>query len=180
MSHHYGKAAIEFCRSLYLKYGGRNFAAIEAEMQRRYPKWRKQNLSRKGTQCWITKYGFDRSLEVHLQTLAVQHAETDGEKQFKQLVTVRDQLFGMVVKQPGDKELVWQFRDVCREVTTMLARLDAGSKDATAFAASWETLLDILHEFNPDLAIRLLGLQDEILKRVKARHAATHPQPERI
>src|SRR6185503_2243096 len=70
----YSEDAIELARKLYCKYGGRNLPAIEAEMRKTYPRWQKQNLIDRGKgkavrMGWITRYGFDNSLKLHMEKL---------------------------------------------------------------------------------------------------------------
>jgi hypothetical protein len=73
----YNQEAIELARSLYCKYGGKNLDAVQREMRKAgYPSWNKKTLFDKGREDtphyrmgWITKYGFDNSLRMHLEKL---------------------------------------------------------------------------------------------------------------
>jgi hypothetical protein len=73
----YNQDAIELARSLYCKYGGKNLDAVQREMRKAgYPGWLKTYLFDKGRDGtahyrmgWITKYGFDNSLRMHLEKL---------------------------------------------------------------------------------------------------------------
>ena len=76
MPKQYGKDVIEKARLLYCKFGGQDFDAIETEMRKEFPTWRKQNLKAKGKGKdsrlgWIDEHQFDKSLIEYQKTLIV-------------------------------------------------------------------------------------------------------------
>jgi hypothetical protein len=166
----YPDAAVELARSLYLKYGGGNFEAIEAEMRRAgYHNWSRQNLSRADDKNWVRRYGFERSLATHIQNAAIRRAETQGEKQLRQLAGVRDRLYEEIESGKFDAKTLDTFRGTCSQITEMLSKLRAGTNTLEAFVVSWETLLEVLGELKPELIGELLNIGDEIFEKVRVK-----------
>ena len=76
MPSQYPPEAIEKCRKLYCKFGGKDFDAIQREMRKEYPTWRKQNLKPRGKGAdsrlgWIVEHNFDKSLHEYLKTQVI-------------------------------------------------------------------------------------------------------------
>jgi hypothetical protein len=170
MASSYPNEAVELARSLYLKYGGRNFEAIEAEMRRAgYHNWSRQNLSRSDDKNWVRRYGFERSLELHIQNAAMRRAESQGEKQLRQLAGVRDRLYAEIEVGKFDAKTLDTFRGTCAQITHMLARLTAGTNSLEAFVGAWEVLLEVLGDVEPQLIGELLKRDQAIFEKVRVK-----------
>jgi hypothetical protein len=170
MASSYPNEAVELARSLYLKYGGRNFEAIEADMRRAgYHNWSRQNLSRSDEKNWVRRYGFDRSLEIHIRNASLLRAETQGEKQLRQLSSVRDLLYAEIESGNFEAKALDTFRGTCSQITEMMSKLRAGTNTLEAFVVSWETLLEVLGELKPELVGELLKLADDIFEKVRLK-----------
>ncbi len=96
MPKQYGDDAIQKARELYCKFGGKDFDAIEAEMRKTFPTWRKQNLISRGKGSdsrlgWVDSYQFDKSL-VEYQRIQIAAVTDDIQKLYLGIKKTREKL----------------------------------------------------------------------------------------
>lgn len=168
----YGPEAIDLCRSLYCKYGGRNHIGIEAEMQKTYPGWQKENLhDRTGKQPrigWITKYGFDNSLKLHLQKLT-ESVNDDEQDLYIGIRTVRKAMQSVVVGKEAKKDDIYQYRDFCKLEIEARKNLDLSRDNFETFVAGYEKLVMWLGDKDPQ-AVKLLIKHGDYLTDLAQAH----------
>jgi hypothetical protein len=61
----YPQEAVDLCRKIYCKYGGNNADAIEREMRKVYPGWRRNNLNDRGKERRLGSAG-SRSMDLKI------------------------------------------------------------------------------------------------------------------
>lgn len=175
----YSEDAIDLCRKLYCKYGGRNYPAIEAEMQKTYPGWRRQNLfdraGKKERLGWITKYGFDNSLKIHLQKLT-ESVNDDEQDLYIGIRTVRKAMQLVVVGKEASKDDIYQYRDFCKLEIEARKNLDLSRDNFETFVAGYEKLIGWLGDIDPQ-AVKLLLKHGEKLQDLAQAH---YGKPEEI
>lgn len=171
----YSQEAIDMCRSLYLKYGGKNYDAIEREMQKAYPGWRKQNLVDKGRggrarEGWVNRYGFDKSLELYLkiQTEAVLN---DSQKLYLGVKQTREALQEKVVGKTASKDDLYAYRDFVKLEMEAKRELDLGRANFETFVDAWEKQLSWLPEFvSPSSLGELISSSEKLLERARLEY----------
>ncbi len=155
----YSPEAVEKCRALYLKYGGKNHAAIEAEMQREYPGWQKGNLEDKGIKRprmgWVTKYGFERSLEIHTAKL-VMAVNNDEQDLYIGIRTVRKALEVEAIGRNANKDSRREYREYCKLEIEARRNLELGRDNFETFVAGYEKLVMWLGDVDPAAANLLI------------------------
>ncbi len=156
MAKTYGQDAIDLCRSLYCKYGGRNHDAIQAEMQKVYPGWRQSNLvDRNRTKGkhpqlgWINRYGFDNSLKLHLQKLT-ESVNDDEQDLYIGIRTVRKAMQSVVIGKDASKDDIYQYRDFCKLEIEARKNLDLSRDNLDTFVAGYEKQMIWLGEIDPE------------------------------
>ena len=177
MAKAYGQEAIEHCRALYCKYGGRNFEAIEAEMQRTYPGWRISNLKDrkrlKGDKepqlGWINRYGFDNSLKLHLQKLT-ENVNDDEQDLYLGIKTVRKGLQTAVVGGAATKDEIYQYRDFAKLEIEARRNLDLSRDNLETFVSGYEKLVVWLGDIDPAAAKLLVKNGDRLADMAKAHY----------
>jgi len=172
----YPSEAIEACLQLYLRFNGQQHDRIEVEMRRTWPGWSKQNLYSRGEKIgWIEKYGWEAALKQKLALSTEQGTLTADEQLIRDVEQVRQrvkaQLDAKGAKGEGvDRDLVWQFRDLCKLIIEARTKLQARSDTLTAFVTFWERLLDWLPEIDARAASELLKVADAVLERAAAEY----------
>lgn len=174
MAKTYDQDAIEMCRSLYCKYGGRNHDAIELEMRKVYPGWQKANLhDRGGTKSprmgWITRYGFERSLELHIQGLTTK-VHGDEQDLYIGIKNVRKTLQAKVETGEATKDEFYQYRDFCKLEIDARKNLDLSRDNLETFVAGYEKLLDWSVEIDPKLAALLVKYSDKFAEKAEIHY----------
>jgi len=183
MSLRYDQEAIEYCRGLYHHYGGKNLDAIEADMQKVYPGWRRSNLQdrkkRKGDKVaqlgWINRYGFDRSLEIYLRSLQTS-VGNDEQSLYLGIKTVRERLEKKVCfyeGEPPTRDEVYQYRDFCNLEIAARKALDLSRDNLDTFVSGYEKLLKWLGELDPAAAKQLLKNGDRLVELAQAHYGST-------
>lgn len=171
----YDQKAIDLCRSLYLKYGGRNYEAIEREMQKQYPGWRKQNLVRRGRgrderEGWIERYGFDRSLELHTK-LQTESVLNDSQKFYLTIKTVWESLADTVKGSARTKDDLYAFRDYSKLLLDAKDQLDLGRANFETFVEAWELLCVWGEELLSAKAFgELLAISETVLEKARLQY----------
>ena len=152
----YDQDAIEQCRKLYLQFGGKNLDAVEREMQKDYPGWRKQNLIDRGNRLgWVTKYGFEKSLKIHLQKLT--ESVNDDEQDL--YISIREMRKASQLKAMGTsatRDEVYQYRDFCKLEIEARRNLDLSRDNLETFVAGYEKLVNWLSDIDKDAAAALV------------------------
>lgn len=175
MARTYSQEAIELCRGLYCKYGGKNHEAIEREMQKVYPGWRRTNLvdrnkakDRLPQIGWINRYGFDRSLKLHIEKLT-ENVNDDEQGLYVGIKRVRQTLEKAVHSGEATKDGVYQYRDFCKLEIEARKNLNLTRDNLDTFVAGFEKLLIWLGELDPQAA-KMLAKHGDKLAELAAAH----------
>ena len=171
----YNEEAIEICRKLYCKYGGKNLDAIEREMRKQYPSWRKKYLFDQGKEGsrhfrfgWVTKWGFDNSLKIYLQKLT-ESVNDDEQDLYIGIRTVRKAMQLKVVGKSASKDDIYQYRDFCKLEIEARRNLDLSRDNLETFVAGYEKLLTWSTDIDKELT-RLLIKHGEKLAELAQAH----------
>lgn len=170
----YSHDAVDLCRTLYLKYGGKNYAAIEREMRKTYPGWGLKNLcdSGKGKNArlgWITRYGFDNSLKLHLQKLT-EAVNDDEQDLYVGIKTVRKAMQEKVIGKTPTKDELYQYRDFCNLEVVARKNLDLSRDNLETFVAGYEKLVTWLSEIDKAAAKLLIKHGDKLADLAQAHY----------
>ncbi|MEO8649815.1 MAG: hypothetical protein ABI539_11675 [Acidobacteriota bacterium] len=177
---HYDQDAVELCRKLYCKYGGRNHLLIEREMKKVYPSWRSGNLydKGKGTNArmgWITRFGFDNSLRMHLEKLTA--AVNDDEQDlYIGIRTARKSMQVKVIGKNASKDDIYQYRDFCKLEIEARRNLDLSRDNLETFVSGYEKLLVWLGELDPQAAKVLVRHGDRLAELAQAHYGKTETE----
>lgn len=175
MAIQYEQEAVEFCRNLYCKYGGKDHAAVEREMRERFPKWRQQNLrDRQGKDArlgWINRYNFEKSLEEYLKTQVVSVTD-DVQKRYLGIKGVCDRLQSKVEGGEATRDEIYSYRDFCKLEMEYRLKLDLQKDSYESFAAGLEKLLAWLPEIDKQCAASFLSgdTVEQILARARTEY----------
>lgn len=177
MPRKYNQDAIELCRQLYCKYGGKNHDAIEREMRKTYPGWKKQNLLDKGIGKnerfgWITTYGFENSLKLHLQKLT-ESVNDDEQDLYIGIKTVRKTMQLKAVGENVTKDELYQYRDFCKLEIEARRNLDLTRDNLETFVAGYEKLLMWLADLDKDATRLLVKYGDKLMELAKVHYGET-------
>lgn len=169
----YSEEAIELARKLYCKYGGKNHPAIEAEMRKVFPGWSKQNLIDKGKGKdsrlgWITKYGFENSLKLHMQKLT-ESVNDDEQDLYLGIKTVRKELQKKVASGTCTRDELYQYRDFCKLEIEARRNLDLSRDNLETFVAGFEKLISWLSDLDKKAAAAVIK-HGEKLAELAAAH----------
>lgn len=169
----YDQETIEFCRSLYLKYGGKNHDAVEREMQKEFPGWRKQNLIDRGTGKdarlgWINKHGFDNSLKIYLQKLT-ESVNDDEQDLYLGIKATRKTMQAKIAGKNPSKDEIYQYRDFCKLEIEARRNLDLSRDNLETFVSGYEKLVNWLSEIDK-AAAKLLIKHGEKLSELASAH----------
>lgn len=174
----YSNEAIEYCRTLYCKYGGKNFDAIEREMhQAGWEGWRQQNLRDRGKGKnaklgWISKYGFERSLKIWIEK-QVESVNNDEQDLYVGIKRVRQELQKLVESGEAKKDEIYQYRDFCKLEIEARKNLDLSRDNLETFVSGFEKLLMWLGEIDPATAKMLVKHGDKLTDLAKAHYGKT-------
>jgi hypothetical protein len=177
MAKTYGQEAIDLCRSLYCKYGGRNHDAIQAEMRKAgYANWQKANLHDRGKEGtsrwrmgWISRYGFDNSLKLHLQKLT-EAVNDDEQDLYIGIRTVRKAVQAVVVGKSASKDEIYQYRDFCKLEIEARKNLDLSRDNLETFVAGYEKLMQWAPD---DLAKLLVKYGEQLVDMAKTHYGSS-------
>lgn len=182
--------AIEKCRQLYHKYGGKNFDAIQSEMRKAgYPGWSKARLTNKGRdpksphwrEGWVSKFGFDKTLELH-QRVSTMAVLNDSQEIYLQIQTVRKIYDAKVIAPGHDKDEFYRWRDAVTLELKAKEQLDLGRANFETLADGWEKILGWLqelvedHKFPKTALTALVHVGEEILNRARAIYGESEGQ----
>lgn len=169
----YSQEAIEEARRLYCKYGGKNLAAVEREMRRNYANWQQAILFDRGKGKnarlgWITKFGFDNSLKIHLQKLT-ESVNDDEQDLYLGIKTVRKAMQSKVIGKDASRDDIYQYRDFCKLEIEARRNLDLSRDNLETFVAGYEKLVNWLTDIDQEAA-RSLIRNGEKLAELAAAH----------
>lgn len=176
----YSDEAIDLARRLYCKYSGRNHPAIEAEMQKVYPGWSKQNLIDKGKGKavrfgWITKYGFDAALKIHMQKLT-ESVNDDEQDLYIGIRNTRKEMQKKVVGKGATRDDIYQYRDFCKLEIEARRNLDLSRDNLETFVSGFEKMIGWLSDLDKKAAAMVVK-HGEKLTELAAAH---YGKPEEI
>ena len=176
MPKQYDQDAIEMCRKLYCKYGGKNLDGIEREMRASYPGWLKQTLHNRGKDSdfrmgWVERYGFDKSLQEYLKT-QIAGVTDDVQKFYLGIKSVRETLETKVKNGQGTRDDLFAYRDFCKLEMEARQKLDLEKDNYESFVACWEKLLVWLPEIDKASATAFLSgdVAERLLERARAEY----------
>lgn len=176
----YQTEAIEQCRRLYLKHGGQQHSRIEQEMRKVWIGWRKENLYNRGKGenarlGWIEKYGFERSLEIHLAQKPTAALNT-AQKLVSEIEEIRIKL-DREVKTKGitavDIKLLYLHRDYSKLSIEALTKVEAARDTLGGFVSFWERFIDWMTDIDAKTARALLKNEDLIIDRAEKEFEET-------
>ena len=173
----YSEEAIDTCRRLYCKYGGNNHDAIEREMQKQWPGWRRQNLYDRGKGKnakfgWVTRYGFEKSLKIYTEKL-VESVHDDEQDLYVGIKKVRQSLQTKVETGKATKDEFYQYRDFCKLEIEARKNLDLSRDNLETFVSGYEKMLMWLGEIDPAGAKVLIKNGDKLTALAAAHYGKT-------
>ncbi len=175
MAKTYDKKAIELCRLFYHQRGGTHHELIEADMRKAgYVNWQKANLPDRGKNGermgWISKHGFERSLEIYNQGLKanVLSAEQDL---YVGIRNCRQTLQKIVEAGKCTKDELYQYRDFCKLEIEARKNLDLSRDNLETFVAGYEKQMEWLAVIDPSgKAVKELVKHGEKLVEMAQAH----------
>lgn len=179
MPKQYNQEAIETCRKLYCKFGGKNLDALENDMrQAGYVGWQKSTLFNRGKidsadwrQGWIERYGFDKSLQEYLKT-QIAGVTNDVQKFYLGIKSVRETLETKVKNGDGTRDDLFAYRDFCKLEMDARQKLDLEKDSFENFVACFEKMLAWLPEISEKAATEFLtgDVAERLLERARAEY----------
>lgn len=178
MPKQYAKEVVEKARSLYCKFGGKDFDAIEREMRKEYPTWRKQNLKARGKGSdsrlgWIDEYQFDKSLVEYAKTQIVAVTD-DVQKLYLGIKKTRETLELKVAGEGATptRDEIYAYRDFCKLEMEARGKLDLTKDNYESFVACFEKMLTWLPEIDEKAATAFLSndVAEQILERARVEY----------
>lgn len=164
----YNQDAVEICRKYFCEFGG-NADQIEKSMRRDYPGWRKQNLyDRGGHLGWINKYGFEKSLKLHLQKLT-ESVNNDEEDLYLGIKAVRKAMQEKMFSQQVSRDELYQYRDFCKLEIDARRALNLSSDNFETFVAGYEKLIGWLSEIDRS-AVKILAQHGKKIEEMAMIH----------
>lgn len=182
----YPPEAIETCRRLYCKYGGKNHEAIEREMRAAgYARWNKLNLHNRGKEGtrgermgWIERYGFDNSLRLHIE-MRMAAVNNDEQDLYLGIKTIRKVLQVESLGKKASKETRREFREYAKIEIEARRNLDLSKDNFETFGACFENLVIWLGKIDPEAARRLVKNGDKLIEMARVHYGETETEDER-
>lgn len=170
----YDKKAIELCRKFYCERGGKNHDLIEQDMRKAgYAGWQKANLHDRGRNHermgWITRYGFERSLEIYNQGL-IAAVNSDEQDLYQGIKRVRQTLQKEVDNGEATKDEIYQYRDFCKLEIDARKNLDLSRDNLETFVAGYEKLVMWLGEIDAKAAAIVVKHGDRLAELAAAHY----------
>lgn len=178
MAKAYDQKAIDLCRSLYCKYGGKNHDAIQAEMRKAgYAGWQKSNLHSRGSGKnarlgWIEKYGFEESLITHVKLL-VDNVQNDDQRDYLRLQELCSRLEGKALAADATRDDLYIYRDFFRLKLEMKTKLEVSRDNFETFVDCFEKLLEWLGKIDPQTAKGLVKNGEKLTDLAQAHYGKT-------
>jgi hypothetical protein len=169
----YNTDAHELCRKFYCKFGGNALQIEKAMHQAGYAGWKKEYLYDKGTVGkdarlgWITKYGFEKSLELYQQTL-ISSVQTDEEKHYKRVEKIADK-YGEIAVGTGEDadKAADRYAKYLQLLLDIRNKLDLKQSNFESFVEAWESICSWIGEISPEAAKHLLKHSQAIIERAE-------------
>lgn len=169
----YNQEAVELCRKLYCKYGGKNHLAIENEMRKQYPSWRMTNLYDRGKtkerHGWVTRFGFDNSLKLHLQKL-VESVNDDEQGLYLEVKAFRAIAYKRAMSADSKRDDVYLYRDFVKLTIEALKALDLSKDNLETFVACYEKLINWLGDIDPAAAKVVIKHGEKLTQLAQAHY----------
>lgn len=167
----YDQDAIELCRKFYLEAGGKNHIAVEQKMKKAgYVGWRKQNLIDRGGQMgWISRYGFEKSLKIHLQKLT-ESVNDDEQDLYLSIKEMRKSSQKTAMGKGATRDQVYQYRDFCKLEIEARRNLDLSRDNLDTFVAGYEKLISWLSDIDRDAAAMLVKYGERLAELAEAHY----------
>ena len=175
MPKQYQQEAIETARELYCRHGGKNHDLIEQGMKKAgYVGWKRKNLYDTGSGKnarlgWITKHGFERSLEIYVEKLTTK-VMSDEQSLYVGIKRVRETLERAVHSGEATKDEVYQYRDFCKLEIDARKNLDLSRDNLETFVAGFEKLTVWLGEIDPKTAAGLVKNGERLAEMAEAHY----------
>lgn len=172
MPKQYSEKAIAECRKFYCDFGG-NGSEIEKAMRKAgYPNWQKQLLYDKGSKGpnarlgWVTKFGFEKSLELHQQA-KIGSVTNDDERAYKTIVELADQYRNAAIN--GDDKAADRYAKFIQLQLELRNKLDLSQSNFESFVEDFELIADWAKDIDPDLAKLFYKRKEQFIDRA-AQH----------
>lgn len=171
----YPQKAIETCRELYCRYGGKNHDLIEQGMKKAgYVNWKRKNLYDTGSGKearlgWITRHGFERSLEIYTEKL-IERVNDDEQDLYLGIKRVRRALQKAVDAGEATKDEVYQYRDFCKLEIDARKNLDLSRDNLETFVSGYEKLTIWLGEIDPKAAGMLVKYGERLAEMAQSHY----------
>lgn len=164
----YGQDAIEKCREFYVQFGA-NGNEIQKAMQRIYPSWRKSNLyDTKHRHGWITKFGFEKSLKIHLGN-QINSVESDDERRYSAIVQLADKWQTKALSDEDDKA-VDKFIKLTTLQVELRNKLDLSSSNFETFVEAFEQIVSWSKDIDTNLAKAFYKRKDKFIERAVLKY----------
>jgi hypothetical protein len=166
----YPPEAVETCRKFFCEFGG-NAQEVEKAMRKQYPSWAKQLLYDKGTEGknarlgWITKYGFEKSLQLHLQT-QISAVESDDERRYRAVVQLADHYQQLALQ--GDEKAVPMFIKLTDQQIELRSKLDLTTANFETFATDFDLIVKWAKEIDTELAKLFYRYKDKFIGKAES------------
>jgi hypothetical protein len=168
MAKSYSPEAVETARKLYCENGGNPQRIQEGMRKAGYANWNKQLLLDKGTSGpnarlgWITKFGFEKSLQLHLET-KIGAVQNDDERRYKAVVQLADKYQGLALQ--GDDKAVGLFIKLTDQQIELRNKLDLQHSTLETFVEAFERMTVWAKDIDQDLAKLFFKRKDEFIER---------------
>lgn len=148
------------CFKLYLRYNGKHYERIVAEMRKEYPWFSVTRIS-----AWAATYAWEDALKISIEQQK-RVALTSADELHNEIEETRKRLFAELQNTGEfDKEKYQLYRDYARLSQDQLIKVTNARDTLGGFVAYWERLLGWLPDYSRHAAEALLQVEEQILKR---------------
>jgi hypothetical protein len=170
----YPQEAVDLCLTLYLKYGGQNFDAVQREMKREYPAWSKGLLHSKGTGKdarlgWMDKYGWQNALKLHLEN-KVERVQNDTQKLYQDIKTIRETLAKKAKSLDATATDLQLFAKYCELEIKARQTLELSKSNLETFADSYELICSWLPDVDAAVGKGFLKCGDKLIQMAEVHY----------
>ena len=174
MPKQYPQNAIDKGLTLYLKYGGKNFDAIEREMRKEYASWSKQLLHTKGTGAnarlgWIDKFGWENALKIHLEN-KVENVQDDTQKLYQDIKSIRETLAKKAKGLDASASDLQNFAKYADLEIKARNLLDLSKSNLETFAEAFDLIGDWLRELDVKIASGYAKYGDKLIEKAEIHY----------
>lgn len=144
-----------------------------------YPKWSKQLLYDKGEEGkdarlgWISKYGFEKSLQLHLDT-QINSIQSDDERRYKAIVQLADKYQEIALQggEEGEKAISFFLKLTDLQID-LRSKLDLSASNFEGFVESFERITIWAKEIDTELAKLFYKRKDAFIEKAAAHYGKT-------